>query len=501
LQVDVDSDYSGLTQIVANPLYQAAEMIKTRVNTNGYHYQFPRSGGDGSIPTVLGRFDKNTESPPAQYRARRVEYFTTDNRPQSLKNRLFQIITEWVTEQIYTQDVNGVANEPPGGGWVDLGIDATTGTRKWQRKPFPTIGDTGLPGDFAWKKVESTKKISGKIQNIVYFYIVNWIESSGNITYRNGLSFESTLQRMYQVTTETDVVAVDSLFFFSDINPVTNRENELKELVIFQKSDIVRFRATQRATVLEVSMKDMLEQLREMFNAYWDITDNGRFRIEHISFYKNYFDTYKINTTAGLTVNERSKNKYSFLRDEMYTSEKWNIPEAFLPDFVGTEINYNNVCAKGRDGEFVKTRNITIATDVLMAQQFPDAFDLKGMFLIVNGSLQISGKFYNGQDVILGEPAGFNPNIHLSLSNLHHFYWRHERILLNGEMNNLEQEFLSKIRIKKRVEINTSLCCEQTFSADDYVNGDGWENGEVTEAELDLKTGLLKLNLIYESEY
>jgi hypothetical protein len=493
-ETNVVADFQGNSKIVTTPRLLGGVALNVHFNSNDFFAGFPLTVGVGSIPINQAPFYSDNDNQPLDYRPIRTVYYT----PQTGKvigNREFQITTTWATEVYYTQDVNGVPNTPPGSGWVQYDIDTVTGLRKWQRKPYADIYDTGVGTDFYWQRWENPATKPN-----VEYYISNWPATETTVTYKRGLGLYALIDYLVQQSCPNLFRPYNSTMLEADINPVTRKNNPLKHAVIFASGDIARPEVSQQTNTYEISLKDLLEQVCNMLNCAWDIGEDNRFRLEHISYYNEYFEDYRLNRGSGISIpaiNLVKTNRFSFNRGEMQQQETFVVKEAWFRDFIGKPIIYNQVCSNKRDGISEKQREITISTDVAMAQRFPDAIELNGLFMVINGALQKSGAFYSESDKILDDSGLFMPNLPLSLSNLHRDYYQHERILIDGNMNGEDTTFLSAMRIKNRVEITTDICDPVDFEPNDFIITDGWGNGEIHTAEHDLKKETIKLNLIY----
>lgn len=75
-----------------------------------------------------------------------------------------------------------------------------------------------------------------------------------------------------------------SSFLYADVQPLLGIDRFYA--YITQKSNAVRGTYDQAAQRAEVSLKSIMEMLRDCFRCYWYI-DNGKLKIEHVSFFKN----------------------------------------------------------------------------------------------------------------------------------------------------------------------------------------------------------------------
>ena len=90
------------------------------------------------------------------------------------------------------------------------------------------------------------------------------------------------------------------------------------------------------------------------------------------------------------------------------------------------------------------------------------------------------------------------PNNHLSVANLQDRYWRHERVLIEGRMNNQDETFDSAIRTKKQIPIEFPLCCDIFNELALIKTQIG--NGEIIAARFYILTGMMEIELLYDDE-
>lgn len=83
-----------------------------------------------------------------------------------------------------------------------------------------------------------------------------------------------------------DLTTDYSDFFFNATNPLTGQVNTLQNLRMLQKSDaIAPFGTDSKAG--QITFQQMLEVLKYSFGAYWFIDGQNRFRVEHVSYFRN----------------------------------------------------------------------------------------------------------------------------------------------------------------------------------------------------------------------
>ena len=77
--------------------------------------------------------------------------------------------------------------------------------------------------------------------------------------------------------------ATYSQFLYDTNNPLTHRPNRM--LLISPKSNLLAGEFSQPAMKAPVTLKDIMEMLRDVYGCYWHI-DNGKFCIEHTDYYR-----------------------------------------------------------------------------------------------------------------------------------------------------------------------------------------------------------------------
>ena len=95
-------------------------------------------------------------------------------------------------------------------------------------------------------------------------------------------------------------------------------------LAIVPKSNIVTAGYDQPAQKAPITLKDVLNMLRDCFRCYWFIDDQNRFRVEHIQYFRNggsYSGTPVVGVDLTAEIVTRNGKKWSFARDQ-YSFDK-----------------------------------------------------------------------------------------------------------------------------------------------------------------------------------
>lgn len=295
---------------------------------------------------------------------------------------------------------------------------------------------------------------------------------------------------------------VTSTFLSDATNPVTQSANRFLYLTIAQKLDIKLPTATESQTVAMVSFNSLMQILR-CLQLDWDF-DGTDIRVEHVS-----FDGFH-STAGGIDLWDHpmaaGMNKYSYMKEVMPKYERFNWMEADA-NFRAWPIWYDSNCVN-QDSD---TNNVELSLDVTTDIEYiqncmadPDLVDViadEGFVLLAN---RIDGANYYTMVAETGDGGG-NPvrfNGDLSWRSLHEFYFRHERVLIQGYLNNILSTFYTAKKTKKQ---SVSIISCETFDptkairselGEDYFGG---ADADVEKAVLE-PSGLMKLDLVYGPE-
>ena len=252
-------------------------------------------------------------------------------------------------------------------------------------------------------------------------------------------------------------VIVTSRFFTEATNYVTGIENRMTLLTIAQKSDIKRPGSSNPATIAMLSFNELMEILR-MFNVYWDY--DGELIIEHIS----YFESLPGMDLRGQVLAEKS-NKYSYLKEKMPKFERFSFMEASNSDFIGVPIRYESKCINPDPDSNISEYTNRVTTDISMIEIESESVVDEGFVIFCN--YLYGGNYYVYFTIgRLSLTSKYNND--LSWANLHHAFFKHNRVLSEGYMNNSLTEFAS-IQKNKQQEVLAKVCREDNYDPRDYI--------------------------------
>lgn len=389
--------------------------------------------------------------------------------------------TKWARQKIILPDTDPA----PGPEWVLL---STGGGFKTWAKPA-AIYDTNETWVYSSGSTLKSYLKEGKILGD---------ESGGISTIDNGMKLKDCLQAF----ADTFCVGLTVKSQFFQINPdtvtttnyVTAQPSKVRNLLVYQKSDVKRPSVSGNATKMSVSWDKFVTQLVETFNVRWRV-EGSALRIEHVSWFPAPLG-YDL-TTSQYSKYVAGMRKYNYKSAEVPRKEVFQFMETTPnSDFEGVPIIYETCVSSGRDN--IKTHAADIlTTDVELCLNNPSSKDSivddRGMVLIA-----VDDDFN-----ILSEPPILETtsrlNNTLAWAQLQRDYHRHYRYLINGIMNNVATTFLSVRPIKKGPAITIPFCCDDVFNPD-YLITTALGDGYVEKATFNFKSDTLTLELIYPVE-
>lgn len=437
--------------------------------------------------------------------------------------REFRVTTTWFREVVWTIDIDGQPTLPDGGNWgTDLqsvGYAVVDGVEmhKWARRPCETVlplitrwdAINGVPLPCSW--TYRTEFLPDYSETFEHNRLIEDVIDHYMIELDCGLEYKSTFFLNDALPAEAPADITAYITANPTHNYACNEVNKLNYLMIAQKSDTIDPGATQQATLGMLSFNELMEILYGMFNVWWYIDSAGYFRIEHASFFAKAVGAIDLTNPAYTNKYTQNlwifrTNKYSFTKDKMPGLERWTFMEQHYEDFIGEPITYDRILSNTRIEQIEKEyRILNVTTDIMYIYQV-------GLFMVRPGTLDgpISTDGFTIMQCSWDDPnynldnetgilSGISlPNNHLSVANLQDRYWRHERVLIEGRMNRIEEIFDSAIRTKKQIPIEFPLCCD-TFNELTLIKTQ-IGNGEVIAARFYILNGMMEIELLYDDE-
>ena len=288
---------------------------------------------------------------------------------------------------------------------------------------------------------------------------------------------------------------VSSTFFTAATNPVTLNASHTNLLTIAQKSDIIRPTSTEPAKQLILSWNELMDILFGMFQVKWNYNSStNTINVEHIS----WFDS----VSAGLDLtNEplaQGKNQYEYMKEKMPKYERFAFMEAGNTNFLDLAIFYSSKCVDPNpESQSIETR-LNVTTDLEYIIFDSARISDEGIVILSN---YLSGGSYYVEKSTAPLSSEVRLNSHLSWSMLHNAYFRHNRVLLSGYMNNVLTTFWTARKTIKQ-EVSAIVCPIDSFDPLDEITTElgttylGGVKAKVGRADLDPK-GLMKFILEY----
>lgn len=420
-------------------------------------------------------------------------------------------------EIITTPCLNGTAQPPAGGGWTLLSANctATGGTSKWWR-PYDYTNlfkfNTGFPGAvYPWSVAREspppyatpvppefefigTQVNPSSVDYDVFFEkekLEEITELIKTLFVKGGRDFITATERMLQSFCGTNANII-SPFFTATNNPVTGTPNICKGLQLWTKSDVANAQVKQadadnniQVTSANITVRDFFSDLNTYFNVEWykEPTNPNALRIAHVT------ESRPSVVGLDLTVLDGGKwleynDSYRYTIETVPLQEKWKLATASLMDFVGLPIDYNDC------GENVKIYNSSlIDTELAVLLGKASQRDMDGFILVQPDSLKQDSALA-GVGILSGS---YYPNIPLSISNLQDKFWRDDRPLPTGTMNNTFTVFDSTQKILEQ-EVTVPMCDPNSFDRRKLVRTQYGE-AQINKLSYNLKDETLTLTL------
>jgi len=296
---------------------------------------------------------------------------------------------------------------------------------------------------------------------------------------------------VYQIDNGADVV---SGFLEDDAdNPVTLEPNRMKYITISPKYDIKNPSLDGIDTAM-VSFNSLMDILKCM-QLDWDF-DGTDILVEHISEF--------VPTPGGIDIRNHplatASNRYRYLKELMPKYENFAFMETSFP-FQSKGIWYDSECVNQDKDSSSTDLNINITTDIEFIQDniidgTDEAISDDGFVLLAN-RLTGGNYFIMVSDVPESSFAHYNGD--LSWPALHEFYFRHNRVLLNGYINGSISTFYTAKKTKSQ-DVKITLC--ETLDPTEEITtelGETYLDGvkaQVQKATI-MPNGVINLNLRY----
>lgn len=385
--------------------------------------------------------------------------------------------TIWAREEITTDCSGGVPVAPPGTGWVLVTDDcAGSNTSTYARKL-----STYLINDYI-----------DELGKHILYGISGYRDE--NITYPNGRRLNDVLEYLVSdcgLDIESNFLDLNAPGGAPSNTPYTASNPNCHNLALFQKTDIKHPTYSEHALLLEMSLKEVLDWLRETLQVYW-VVEGTTLIIEHVSYFASS-NGQDLTATDPEQIKSLSQFNYNAAGLPKFEKFEWQDPTND-EDFKGLPIIYDNSCS-----DESLSNDITVArlvTDIVTTAQNGDDVSDEGFVMVA--MYEYDSNYYITSEI--GEISGeVKLNGHLSWANLHVNYWTYERPQISGNMNGADVTFDSVIPIKKQVPLSVKMlpaAYQATAPNDKMQSYIGW--GKVEELTYNATSGRLEINLIHE---
>lgn len=161
--------------------------------------------------------------------------------------------------------------------------------------------------------------------------------------------------------------------FLYGTNPITSIR---QHLFLTPKSNIVTSGYDQPAQKAPITLKMVLDMLRDCFRCYWYIDNEGRFRVEHISWFMRG-GTYTDNPVVGINLREQivtrngkpwsfARNQYTYDKPEMAGRYQFAWADDVTELFEGYPIDINSKYVNPENIEQIDISQITTDVDYIL---------------------------------------------------------------------------------------------------------------------------------------
>lgn len=355
-------------------------------------------------------------------------------------------------------------------------------------------------------------------------YASIWLEYTENMAYnenefrtpttlRNAYMLEDVITALLSQIDNSLSFAADtehSLFLYSATNPVDSDWGKNKtRLMITPKSNILVAEYSQPAQKAPITLKSVLDMLKNVCGLYWCIDSSNRLRIEHISYFKNGM-SYSGSPSVGINVtqmyNSRNGNTwalatgtYSFDKLDMPCRYEFNWMDDTTDVFKGNPIEVLSTFVDEGKIEEVTVSGFNSDIDYMMLN--PNNVSRDGFALLcakLTGSSEWALQF--GQFQIQDEPyveVRTLQNYQLSFRNLQPSFLISDMPAWSIKLNNITR-YAHGIQRKKKQQL--SIPMGNTDGTLENLVHTTLGNGEIEKMQINLTSRLAKMTLRYDTE-
>lgn len=313
--------------------------------------------------------------------------------------------------------------------------------------------------------------------------------STAERNYTNTRTLKDVLEFLVSSTCST-IDGVVSNFFqinpetISTLNYVTGEVNPYDAITIGMKKDILEPIPSDLQTDGTTSFHELMVVLNTLFNVFYTVVNNY-VRIEHISYFESQ---------AGLDLTQASYDKWT-RNTNKYSYDKSAVPS--IESFTYTDVNavskitYSGYCANNKN-QIKSYSTGNFSTNIYYLRALPDRIKSTDGFVIMattyNGS---TGKYE-----VIGSQGDEMFPWKLILKFFRHNRSQFDAVFTSGSSNFGDFFIYSVKKTKKQKEFVIPLCCGDDFVDSDYMTT-ALGKGHLSNAEFNIKSDTLKVNLLY----
>lgn len=280
------------------------------------------------------------------------------------------------------------------------------------------------------------------------------------------------------------------------------------QLYITQKTNILKGEYDQAAQKSEITLKAILDMLRDSFRCYWFIDNENRFRIEHISYFLNggSYDNLIYNVQLDLTNKKDKFNKQYILYSQYefdYSKSELNSQYSFkwmddsTDSMANLVVDFKNNYLLDTNSEEITVNNFSADIDYMLFN--PDNFSDDGYAIILAD--KVTKKVPIIKNILLNnlwknfKYTVYTQNWYMSWNNLiHHYSYDLPGNTLS--LNNIESLHVNGLKHILNHSIKIQI---QNYVLDKYkLIKTKVGNGQIESISTDVNTQVSTISLSYD---
>jgi len=218
----------------------------------------------------------------------------------------------------------------------------------------------------------------GRISYWFEFSAVDWLVEQAyrkNYTIKNAIPIWAAISVLLQQIDPNITFRANQNYskFLFNTNPITGID---QRLFILPKSNLISSGYDRPAEKAPITLKQILDMLRNCFRCYWFIDENNRLRIEHISYFRNG-GSYDGTPTVGIDLTEQKltrsgkpwafgRNQYQFDKPEMAARYEFGWMDDVTELFDGYPIDIISKYVNPEKIEQISVANFTSDVDYIL---------------------------------------------------------------------------------------------------------------------------------------